>query len=97
MRSEQVTRVPVLDDDNQLIGIVSRSDLVRPLVRPDSAIEADIRRLLTYVDQWTSIGVVVRAGDVTLASPAGSTPPLFDHLVRAVPGVLSLRHASDEA
>jgi CBS domain-containing protein len=96
MRSENVTRMPVLDDDSRLVGIVSRSDLVKPLARPDSAIERDIRSLLGYLDQRSAVEVLVRAGDVTLTGPAGPTPPLLDHLIRAVPGVLSLHHASDE-
>lgn len=94
MRSEHVTRMPVLDEANQLVGLVSRSDLLRPLVRPDGAIEADIRQLLGYLGVTKPVDVRVRAGEVTLASPAGPTPPLFDHLIRALPGVISLSHAS---
>jgi CBS domain-containing protein len=97
MRSEHVTRLPVLDEDNRLVGLVSRSDLLRPMVRPDSAIEADVRRLLSYLDRDAAVDVHVQAGEVTLASPAGPTPPLFDHLVRAMPGVIGLRHASGQA
>jgi CBS domain-containing protein len=96
MRSEHVTRMPVLDDHNRLVGLVSRSDLLKPLVRPDSAIESDIRRLVGYLDQPVAINVQVRAGEVTLGSPTGGTPPLFDHLIRAVPGVISLHHAASQ-
>lgn len=42
--------MPVLDEDNRLAGLVSRSDLVKPLVRPDSEIDADIRGLLAYLN-----------------------------------------------
>src|SRR4051794_29859972 len=34
MRSEHLTRIPVLDEDSRLVGLVSRSDLVKLLVRP---------------------------------------------------------------
>jgi len=84
--------MPVLDEDNRLVGLVSRSDLVKPLVRPDSEIDADIRGLLAYLNPGGVMTVQVRAGEVTIAGSDGPTPPLFDHLIRAIPGVISLSH-----
>jgi CBS domain-containing protein len=94
MRSEHLTRIPVLDDDSRLVGLVSRSDLLKPLVRPDAAIEADVRQFLAY---WYPAGVAdirVAAGEVAVASPIGPTRPLVDHLIRAIPGVISLSHTT---
>ena len=84
--------MPVLDEDNRLAGLVSRSDLVKPLVRPDSEIDADIRGLLAYLNPGGVMTVQVRAGEVTIAGSDGPTAPLFDHLIRAIPGVISLSH-----
>jgi CBS domain-containing protein len=92
-RTAHLTRVPVLDEDSRLAGIVSRSDLVKLLIRPDAEIEADVRRVLA---PWPVVGVDdirVAGGEVTLAPrrahAAPSRPP-----DRAVPGVISVSHAT---
>ncbi len=43
MIDEAVNRLPVVDDDGKLIGIVTRADLVRAFVRSDEEIGREIR------------------------------------------------------
>ena len=43
MTDHRVKRLPVVDADDRLVGIVSRHDLVRVFVRPDNEIAAEIR------------------------------------------------------
>ncbi|MCI0385048.1 CBS domain-containing protein [Streptomyces sp. CNQ085] len=42
IESERVKRLPVVDGERRLLGVVSRRDLVRMHVRPDADIRADI-------------------------------------------------------
>jgi CBS domain-containing protein len=99
---ERLRSVPVVDGD-RLVGIVSRRDVLRTLVRPDAEIATDVRRLVeAYTggfDDWT---VVVADGSVTLSprtgAPAGATGPdaageerAVLTLARTVPGVVHAR------
>jgi CBS domain-containing protein len=90
MLSEHLTRMPVLDEDNRLAGLVSRSDAVRPLIRPDVEIEADIRAVLSYWYPPERIEVRVVNGEASIVTPPGLTRPLVDHLIRAIPGVITV-------
>ncbi|MFE1752381.1 CBS domain-containing protein [Streptomyces anandii] len=42
MEQHKVKRLPVVDDDGRLIGVISRSDLVRLFLRRDRAIQEEI-------------------------------------------------------
>ncbi|WP_434739947.1 CBS domain-containing protein [Micromonospora sp. SH-82] len=69
MAREQVKRLPVLDDLGRLVGIVTRSDLLRVHLRSDTEIRMDViqevlRRVLAVRDGLVS--VQVRDGAVTL-------------------------------
>lgn len=97
MLSEHLTRMPVLDDDNRLAGLVSRSDAVKPLIRPDVEIEADVRAVLSYWYPPGRVGVWVVKGEATIATPPGLPRPLVDHLVRAIPGVITVSRTSSIA
>jgi CBS domain-containing protein/DNA-binding CsgD family transcriptional regulator len=46
MLERGVKRVPVVDDWDALVGIVSRQDILRSLARPDEEIAAEVTRLL---------------------------------------------------
>jgi len=46
MQARGVKRLPVVADSGRLIGIVSRADLLRPLVRPDEHISRDVEEML---------------------------------------------------
>jgi CBS domain-containing protein len=95
MESAHVKRLPVVDADGRLIGIVSRRDLLRMYTRPDAAIRADvIDGVLVhslYVDPATVDvrvvdGVVALDGTVETRSLAR----LAVKLAAGVPGVVQV-------
>ncbi|CAO5177675.1 CBS domain-containing protein [Frankia sp. AiPs1] len=90
MLSAHLTRLPILDDHNRLVGLVSRRDLVRLLVRADCDIADDVRQVLT--DWYTELppAISVTDGEVTLTGPAAALPDLLLALVRAIPGVIAV-------
>ena len=89
-----VNRVPVVEDDGRLVGIVTRADLVRAFRRSDDDIEDEIQAVLRELwvdgDRLTitvTKGEVVVAGEVENHSGATS---IERHLAR-VPGVVEVR------
>ena len=68
MNSHHIRRLPVVDADGKLAGIVSRRDLLRVFLRPDADIAADVGEILTEVLPGgpTGIEVAVRNGVVKL-------------------------------
>ncbi|MFF5313388.1 CBS domain-containing protein [Streptomyces massasporeus] len=96
MALRKVKRLPVVDDDGVLRGIVSRSDLLRVFLRPDAAIADEVRRHVLagrLPDGIESIDVDVREGVVTLTGRVRDTSvvPLAVRLVRSVEGVVDVR------
>lgn len=84
--------MPVVDE-GVLVGIVSRRDLLRPLVRRDDAIAAGVRALVEDYDnhrcRWQ---VSCVGGAVTLVGPFADEAErqVLTALVRTVPGVVSV-------
>jgi len=72
MTEHHVRRLPVTGTDRQLIGIVSRRDVLSVFLRPDTDISHDVRRVLGEIPLTdpAAIAVTVRHGVVTLAGPA---------------------------
>lgn len=66
MEKHRVKRLPVVSEDGRLIGIVSRSDLVRIYTRPDSWIQGRVERLLLLEFDEPQVKAEVRHGIVTL-------------------------------
>ncbi|MCZ7417738.1 MULTISPECIES: CBS domain-containing protein [unclassified Streptomyces] len=95
MEVQGVKRLPVVDATDRLVGIVSRSDLLRVFLRQDQAIHDEIE---LDVMQHTlglaphQLAVDVRAGRVTLRGTveSRSTVPLVVRLCRAVDGVVAV-------
>ncbi|MGC0335856.1 CBS domain-containing protein [Streptomyces sp. SLBN-8D4] len=90
-----VKRLPVLDADGVLQGIVSRSDLLKVFLRDDEDIAREVRSevvALLFPDPAEPIGVEVRDGLVTLTGrvPDTSIVPVATRLVRAVEGVVDV-------
>jgi CBS domain-containing protein len=90
-----IKRLPVVDSDGKLAGIVTRSDLVRAFARPDDEIEHEIReevvrRALWIEDDALEIGV--RRGEVTLGGQVErkSDAELLARFAARVPGVISV-------
>ncbi len=95
MLDEGVNRLPVVDTDGKLVGLVSRGDLVRAFARPDDEIrreiEEDVVRKTLWLDPATldvtvTNGIVTLAGDVASAADAELLPTL----TRKVPGVVQV-------
>ncbi len=92
MDDERVKRLPVVDDQGRLSGIVSRRDLLRVYLRSDEAIQDEIRdqvlRRTLWIDPDT-ITVVVERGVVTLNGTADrrSTAQITVRLCESVGGV----------
>lgn len=94
MTEHRVKRLPVIED-GRLVGIVTRSDLVRAFARSDEEIERDIRENILVRDLWLrpdDVGVVVDHGRVTLTGVVDSkvAARLLTDEVEAVPGVTSV-------
>ncbi len=91
----QIKRLPVVDTDDRLVGILSRHDLVRVFVRPDDAIRAEIRDEVLprelLVDP-AGIDVDVHGGVVTLRGQLdrASLVPIATALTRRVDGVVDV-------
>lgn len=92
MCERQVNRLPVVAGE-QLVGIVTRADLVRAFARADDEIEREIRADVLERTMWIDGGRVdvdVSRGSVTLsgALERRSDVELLEKLVRCVPGVI---------
>lgn len=95
MEHERVKRLPVVNQEGQLIGIVSRRDLLRPYLRPDSAIRQDVEIEVLKRTLWiipATIEASVTDGRVTLRGRADrkSTAEIAVRLTRAVGGVVAV-------
>jgi CBS-domain-containing membrane protein len=95
MDGEQVKRLPVVDDLGRLVGIVSRSDLLKVHLRPDEDIRADVESgaLRPFLsDETTGVRVEVSEGIVTLTGRVDrwSTTDIADRLVSQVLGVVDV-------
>lgn len=98
MTDRNVKRLPVVDPDGRLEGIVSRGDILIAFARDDDAIAADVergvvRRILMLDSSDVSVrvtdGVVTLAGEV----PTRTDARLLEELVSRVEGVI--RYESD--
>jgi len=69
MTTHHVTSLPVTGADRQLIGIVSRRDLLSVFLRPDADIVREVRHLVDEMPfaNPADVRVTVRHGVVTLA------------------------------
>jgi CBS domain-containing protein len=70
MHDKKVKRLPVVDEDGRVIGIVTRGDLLRVFLRPDSEIWEDVVEGLIVRTLWmdpTKIRVHVTNGVVDLS------------------------------
>jgi CBS domain-containing protein len=94
MIEESIKRLPVLAS-GELVGIVTRADLVRAYHRPDSAIAAEIADDVLLRTLWIPdvIDVAVVDGEVTLSGEVETRTQaeLVDTYVRRVPGVVDVR------
>lgn len=101
MERKGLKRLPVVDTEDRLIGIVSRADLIRAIARDDTLLEGDVRDAVLVLgeDVFTRFGVKVEDGVVTLSGRADrrSTHQLALKLARSVPGVVEVVDHLDSA
>jgi CBS domain-containing protein len=95
MDSERVKRLPVMDEQGRLVGIVSRSDLLRPFLRTDDDIREEIRDQVLLRTLWIdpdTLDVAVDNGVVTLTGTADrlSTIDIIGRMCRGVAGVVDV-------
>ncbi len=97
MFERHVKRLPVVDSSHHVIGIVSRSDVLRVFLRGDDAIRKEVSHGL--LNELPLLGrgrvqVDVKDGVVTLSGQveSGSLTGLLLRLVAAVPGVVGVEN-----
>jgi CBS domain-containing protein len=107
MNTHHVRRLPVVDEEGRLVGVVSRRDLLSVFLRPDEDIVRDARQVLDELPLADPKDVIVRVkhGVVTLAGTmrAGSAEddqdllPLALRLVWDIDGVVDVVNRLGEA
>ncbi|MEU8510389.1 CBS domain-containing protein [Kitasatospora sp. NPDC048722] len=100
MSRHGLKRLPVLDEDGRVIGMVSRGDLLRVFLREDRVIRREIvEEVLGRIDGVSpaEIGVEVDQGRVVLSGtvPEPHLVPIVLNLCRSVDGVVSVTDRLD--
>jgi CBS domain-containing protein len=95
MSDHAVKRLPVLDDQGCLVGVISRGDLLKAFVRSDDDIRQDVLSEVFVHLLWadpTQIDVKVTDGIVDLAGSVDrrSTAEAAERLVRRIDGVVDV-------
>jgi len=97
MNAHRIRRLPVVDPEGKLLGIVSRRDLLTIFLRPDEQIAREVRDILAELlpDEKDGIQVTVHNGLVTLTGHPAATGerdllPLAVRLAWDVEGVVDV-------
>ncbi|MFD9268553.1 CBS domain-containing protein [Streptomyces goshikiensis] len=95
MARGHLKRLPVVDGDGRLIGMVSRGDLLKIYLRPDADIAEELRRLITaeLIPAGSAMVQVHVADGIVHLDGSIPDPALKDVLVRVartVPGVVDI-------
>jgi len=90
-----VKRLPVVDDDARVVGIVSRNDLLSPFLRPDEDIEREVKEDVILKALWidpSMIRVEVKDGVVHLEGrvETKSVKEILIDVVQRVDGVVGV-------
>ena len=96
MHTKKVKRLPVVDDDGRLVGIVSRVDLLGVYDRPDAQILADVTERVIggdFVFDPSEFAVRVASGVVTISGRVEDQKTAFRLLdaIWDVAGVVDVR------
>ena len=95
MAQHRVERLPVLDEENRLVGIVTRRDLLQVFLRPDEDIRADVVDEVLVGALWLpprAVTVTVVEGVVTLAGhlERRSETEIAVSMTRQIDGVVAV-------
>lgn len=95
MHQAGLKRLPVVDDNGGLVGIVSRGDVLRAYLRTDAEIRNDVTDGVLARSMWLApyeVSVTVEQGIVTLSGRLDrkSAVEIAVDLVRGVPGVVDV-------
>ncbi|HEY6312752.1 MAG TPA: CBS domain-containing protein [Streptosporangiaceae bacterium] len=99
MNTHHIRRLPVVDEDGKLVGIVSRPDLLSVFLRPDADITHDVRQVLEEIPVADpgDITVAVQHGVVTLTGTVRNESadrhdliPLALHMIWDIDGVVDV-------
>ena len=98
MFQHRINRIPVVDPSGRLVGIVSRSDVLRMFLRSDIAIRREVARTVVGDMPFIGEGTVlaeVEDGLVTLKGEVepGTLTDVLLRLVASVPGVVGVKNA----
>jgi CBS domain-containing protein len=106
MNTRHVRRLPVVNDEGELVGIVSRRDLLSVFLRADGDLVHDARQVLDELPLANprDVIVAVRHGVVTLSGTIRPGPgddqdllPLVLSLIWAIDGVIDVVNRLGEA
>ena len=95
MAVQEVKRLPVVDADNRLLGVISRADIVSIFTRPDDVIEDEIRedllRRVLFIDP-DDLRVSVTNGVVALSGEVGTRAEasMLEELTNRLDGVFGV-------
>jgi predicted transcriptional regulator len=98
MRRSQVKRLPVVDASGRLVGIVSRADLLKALLRSDADIGTEIKEQVIEETLWidpAQVDVRVEDGIVTLRGQL-DTRSLCRILVRMTEAISGVVRVHDQ-
>ena len=96
MYVRRVKRLPVVDDDHRLVGVISRVDVLSVFTRPDEQIRDDVIKKVIAGEfslDPNAFGVAVAAGIVTVTGEPDSDTVALRLLdtVKRVEGVIDVR------
>ena len=95
MLDRRVNRLPVVDADGAMVGIVTRADLVRAFVRSDREIASEVENDVLLRTLWIAperVKVSVTGGEVEIEGhvETKAEAEILPEFVRRVPGVVSV-------
>ena len=95
MRRAGIKRIPIVDENGRLLGILSRSDILRAFARPDSEIISEIEDHILGDVLWIDkrrVRVGSVEGNVTLGGhlETKSDAMLVEEMSRRIDGVVSV-------
>ena len=89
MNAHHIRRLPVVDEDGRLLGLVSRRDLLSVFLRPDADIATEVRQIFDEVLHADPAAATVTAknGVIVITGPLGAERDLVAVAIRLAWGV----------